>query len=649
MKKLLFTALSAACLSAGIAQTTPFFTKTCYRGAFAPAPTAMWTDTWTDWDPQNTPHGAPTMTVTGNISSNTTWPTGAIVLLSAQCYVTGNSILTIQPGVTVLGDKNVVGSGLFITKGSQLIANGTVNSPIVFTSNQAIGQRARGDWGGIILLGRATNNTAGGINFVEGLPNSSLTEFGVSSGADDNDNSGSLSYIRLEFGGYAYQPDKEINGFTFGAVGRGTTIHHLQVSYNNDDGFEWFGGTVDAKYLISYRNLDDDFDTDFGFRGNIQFGLAVRDPQISDAPAVSTSEFFESDNNATGTAATPLTSGIFSNITCIGPLRGSISNTVTSGHRDRVRIRRNSALKIFNSVFTDQATRGLFIDGSASETNAANGALLFKNNVIAGYGQRATESGTFGIIGTNTFVASAAAGNSNDTLVSSANIFVTPYNYTAPDYRPTAGSILLTNVSFTTPALAAATIQTVSPVMSTIPYNGVCIGSSTSITPVSFGPAVTVDPGYCALSWSVSPGVSISNTAAVAPNFTVSTTGTFSMFLTVTTANGNTTVVNSITTFTCSDVSVKEAKNLLGSVALYPNPSTSDATTLLVNANNATSLSVAVYDITGKLAASPALSYEVVAGENKISISTKDLNNGIYFVTLNSFYGKETVKLVVNK
>jgi len=647
MKKILFTAISAVCLSGGFAQTS-FITKTCYRGAFAPAPTPMWTDSWTEWDPQNKVYPAPTMTVTGNITSNTTWASGQTVLLSAQCYVTGNSVLTIQPGVVILGDKNVTGAGLFITKGSQLIANGTAAQPIVFTSNQAVGLRTRGDWGGIILLGKANNNTPGGINYVEGLPQSTDTQFGVASGADDNDNSGSLSYIRLEFGGYAYQQDKEINGFTFSAVGKGTTLHHLQVSYNNDDAFEWFGGTVNAKYLVSYRNLDDDFDTDFGYSGNVQFGLAVRDPQLADAPAVSTSEFFESDNNATGTAATPLTSAIFSNITCIGPIRGVTSPTLAAGHRSRVRIRRNSALKIYNSIFTDQATRGVFIDGSASETNALNGALIFKNNILAGYGQRATESGTFGIINTNTFVIA----NANDTLgktVNASSILVNPYpaNYVG-DYRPSPGSLALSNVSFTDAAISAVTAVSPSTVIANTP-NVFCIGNGAAVTnPAIFAATTTITPDYCALSWSVSPGVSISSSTAVNPTFTISTVGTFSVFLMVTDANGAQTAVSAITTNTCLDVSVKEVKNTLGSVSLSPNPS-NDATTLSVNSSNAGPLTVSIFDLTGKLVSSPVQNQNLSNGENTFVLDTKEFQNGIYFVTLTTANGKETVKLVVNK
>lgn len=643
MKKILLTTAAALILGSSVAQSS-FFTKTCYRGAFAPAPAPMWTDSWTEWDPQNKVYPAPTVTVTGNISSNTTWSAGSVVLLSAQCYVTGNSILTIQAGVVVLCDKNVTGAGLFITKGSQLIANGTVSSPIVFTSNQPAGQRARGDWGGIILMGKANNNTPGGINNIEGLPISTLTEYGVASGADDNDNSGSLKYVRLEFGGYAYQQDKEINGLTFGAVGRGTTVDHIQVSYNNDDAFEWFGGTVNCKYLVSFRNLDDDFDTDFGYSGNVQFGLAVRDPQIADAPAVSTSEFFESDNNATGTAATPVTSGIFSNITCIGALRGAPTVTLPAsgvGHRNRVRIRRNSALKVYNSVFMDQATRGLFIDGSASETNALNGNLKFKNNVLAGYLQRATESGTFGIIVSNTFVIA----NANDTLKSSANILTTPYNYTSPDYRPSAGSIALSGASFTDAALSAFTSTVSTPIAANIP-SVACIGTSFTLSPYSFVATTTVSADYCSLSWSVSPGLSISSTTAINPSFTVSTIGTFTAYLTITDGEGTRATMTSITTNTCLDVSVKEAEKTFGSISLYPNPANQSTELMVTNYNNAP-IALEIVDLTGKRVHLQVQQNNSL-GRQQFIIPTSELQNGIYFVTLNNGLRKETVKLVVN-
>src|SRR4051812_36305757 len=161
MKKIYLSAMFAS-LSA-VAMSQSFFVPTDFRGAFAPAPEAMWTDTWTDWDPQNTPHGASNVTVSTSITNNTTWTANNVYLLQGQIYVKNGATLTIQPGTTILGDKATPGSGLFVTQGSRLIANGTASSPIVFTSNQAAGSRAAGDWGGIILLGRGANNQPGGI------------------------------------------------------------------------------------------------------------------------------------------------------------------------------------------------------------------------------------------------------------------------------------------------------------------------------------------------------------------------------------------------------------------------------------------------------------------------------------------------------
>ena len=260
MKKILLTTLSAVFFNTAFAQAPmPFkINKTCYRGAFAPAPTPMWTDNWTSWDPQNKVYPAPTVTVTSNITANTTWSVGQTILITTPIYVKNNSVLTIQPGVVIRGQKNTTAS-LIITKGSQLIANGTPTAPIVFTTDQAVGLRGVGDWGGVILLGKAINNNSGGIGNIEGLPISADTEHG---GTDDNDNSGSMKFVRIEYCGIVYQPNQEINGLTLGSVGRATMLDNIQVSYCNDDAFEWFAGTVNAKHLVSYRNVDDDFDKD---------------------------------------------------------------------------------------------------------------------------------------------------------------------------------------------------------------------------------------------------------------------------------------------------------------------------------------------------------------------------------------------------
>jgi hypothetical protein len=640
MKKTLLTTVATLALSAMTAQTN-FFTPTCYRGAFAPAPTPMWTEGWTNWDPNATNYPAPTVTVTGNITANTTWSTGSTVLLSSQVYVKNNAVLTIQPGVVVLGDKSVTGAGLFITKGSQLVAIGTASQPIVFTSNQPAGQRSLGDWGGVILLGKAPINSPNGINFIEGLPQSSDTEYGGGTSADANDNSGTLKYVRIEYGGYVYQPDKEINGLTFGGVGRGTTIDFVQVSFSNDDAYEWFGGTVSCKHLVSYRNLDDDFDTDFGFSGMVQFGIAIRDPQIADNPNVSTSEAFESDNDASGSAATPQTSGIFCNMTLLGPLRGVATATYASGFRRGARIRRNSTLKIYNSIFMDHATRGVYIDGSACETNANSGLLKFKNNIVAGYGQRATETGTFGIItgGANTWIMQ----NANDTLKSSANILTTPYNFTSPDYRPAAGSIALSNISFTDAALSAAT-NTAAMSITVLSPTTQCVSNGSTITPMVFSPASTVVPGYCSLYWSTTSGVAVSSSVSPNPTFTISAVGNYSITLTVVVGTSTVSNTTAIVTTTCSDVGIQSAGSI-SALQLFPNPAAEAATLKFYAAANDVA-AVNMINVSGQKVYTSEV--RMIGGENVIELPTAQLENGLYFVQLNTPSGNVVLKMVVN-
>jgi hypothetical protein len=447
MKKiLLFLTL---CTTSLFGQQTNFFTPTNYRGAFAPAPTPMWTDGWTNWDPQNTTYPTPTDIINSNISTNTTWVSSKVYLVQGPTYVLAD--LTIEPGTVVLFDKTYSGSALIITKSGRIFADGQSNTgiiqPIIFTSNAPIGQRNLGDWGGLVILGEAQNNiptnpasgTPIGIGYVEGLPTSSNTEYG---GTNDNDNSGVLRYVRIEFGGYAYQPDKEINGLTLASVGNNTTVDYVQVSFTNDDAFEWFGGTVNAKHLVSYRNLDDDMDCDFGYRGNVQHVLIVRDPYIADQSSGSTSEGFECDNDGSGSNNGPKTAAVFSNVTAIGPLRGNLQSTIDIKHQRALRLRRNSEMKIFNSIFMD-FKRGLHIDGLSTEANAQLGTLKFKYNTISGCYEK------YIVPSVNNFdIKTWYSTNNNDTVVSTANLLVSPYSYTQPDYRPSQTSILLNGASF---------------------------------------------------------------------------------------------------------------------------------------------------------------------------------------------------------
>lgn len=164
-------------------------------------------------------------------------------LLKGWVYVGAGSTLTIEPGTVIKGDKDTQ-AALIIEPGGKLIAEGKQDAPIVFTSEMPKGQRKPGDWGGLIICGKAKNNQGVLNQQIEGGPR---TKHG---GDDDSDNSGIIRYVRVEFAGYPFMKDKEINGITFGSVGSGTTIDHLQVSYSNDDSYEWFGGSVNLNIWL---------------------------------------------------------------------------------------------------------------------------------------------------------------------------------------------------------------------------------------------------------------------------------------------------------------------------------------------------------------------------------------------------------------
>jgi hypothetical protein len=184
--------------------------------------------------------------------------TGGTITLRGYTYFEGGSSLTIAPGTIIKSDVSQKGA-LIIERNAQIFAEGTATSPIIFTSGKAVGQRNPGDWGGIILLGNATTNRTTEPTIEGGVGK----KYG---GTNDADNSGIMKYVRIEFAGIADAPGSEINGLTLGAVGSGTTIDYIQVTYGNDDAYEFFGGTVNAKHLIGYATADDDFDFDFGYR-----------------------------------------------------------------------------------------------------------------------------------------------------------------------------------------------------------------------------------------------------------------------------------------------------------------------------------------------------------------------------------------------
>lgn len=404
----------------------------------------------------------------GKIAENRTLKANYIYKLRGLVYVTNGATLIIEPGTKIVGENGRNG-GLVITKGCKIIADGTASKPIVFTSEAATPQR--GDWAGIVILGNAPTNTSfngqlgigeieGGVNNGEGL--------GLYGGNNANDNSGILRYVRIEYAGYAFLPDKEINGITFGAVGNQTVVDYVQVSYANDDAFEWFGGTVNCKHLISYKPLDDDFDTDNGFSGNVQFGIIIRDSSVAD---ISKSEAFESDNDANGSTLTPATKAVFSNITAIGP-KETLTNNGNSLFLAGAQLRRNTQTSIFNSIIMGWPT-GLLIDGSKgvpTDLNIPN-LLAVQNTIIAGcttpVKYAASTSAPTGATSTSITNWFTSASFGNVILTNNSDLKIgAAFNYTVPDFNPLTGSPALTGASFTHSKLSNGFIS--------VPYIGAC-------------------------------------------------------------------------------------------------------------------------------------------------------------------------------
>lgn len=375
---------------------------------------------------------AATITVNADITTNTTWTNNNVYVLTGGFrYVKNNATLTIQAGTLIKGTA----SSLVITRGAKIMAIGTQYQPIVFTSSQPAGSRNPSDWGGILLLGYAPINDPAGQRLAEGGIDATLGLYG---GNIANDNSGTMQYCRIEYAGIAYQPNNETNGLTMAGVGSATVIDHIQISHGGDDSFEWFGGTVNGKYLIAYRGLDDDFDTDYGFSGKVQFGVSVRDSSVAD---VSLSNGFESDNDATGTTNIPNTNATFSNMTLFGPKRTN-STPINANYGRGGHLRRSTQTDIYNTVLTGWV-RGLKIEGSNTATNVTSGALQYKNNVLAGMTVDLDSSSmSFGMGAW--FNANGNTSYPNPMDVMAGN----PYNYTAPTFIPQNGSPILTGADF---------------------------------------------------------------------------------------------------------------------------------------------------------------------------------------------------------
>ena len=348
----------------------------------------------------------------GNITADLTINAADKNFMKGFVYVKSGATLTIEAGSVIKGVSVSPGekaASLIIEPGAKIIAEGTVDKPIVFTSDKEPGKRLTGDWGGLIICGNARVNRTNQPT-IEGGPG---TLYGNTTSDEFNaESSGKLKYVRIEFAGYPLEPDKEINGLTFGG-------EFVQVSFSNDDSYEWFGGTVNAKHLIAYKGWDDDFDTDFGYTGKLQFLLSVRDKNIADT---SDSNGFESDNDGDGSSNTPLTKPVFSNVTLIGPFYGKVSDKTQAEVEAKtadaangakggkfqaaMHLRRNTSLNVYNSVFTGWPY-GL---RATDKKGTANDGIAIKNVIFAGmwknfYEDDKVSENFFNLAGSNTTLA----------------------------------------------------------------------------------------------------------------------------------------------------------------------------------------------------------------------------------------------------
>lgn len=322
-------------------------------------------------------------TISGAIGESITWPSSCEIFLDGLVFVNEGVTLTIQPGTTVKGLRNPSNpppSALIFRRGADIVANGTAEQPIVFTSDAPEGGRAAGDWGGVALNGAAPANCIGFPDCqAEGLE-------GVVYGGDDpNDSSGVLRYVRIEYAGRLLSVDNELNIFTMNAVGAGTTVEYVQAHVGLDDGVEWFGGTVKANHVVSTGAADDMFDWQIGFTGSLQYAYGAQNGANIDTAG---SHGFEGDNNEDDFDREPRSDPRICNATLIGA-KGQPGGDVTNVG---LLLRRGTIGQFGQVIVTQFNTAGVEVRDVATVDEACDagggltGALLAQDSIFFNLG-----------------------------------------------------------------------------------------------------------------------------------------------------------------------------------------------------------------------------------------------------------------------
>jgi hypothetical protein len=385
--------------------------------------------------------------ISANITTNRTLFRDTVYTLRGFIQVTNGATLTIQPGTVIQGDFTTVGSSLFITRGARIQAIGTATEPIVFTSSRAAGSRQAGDWGGLVIIGNGLINRAAPVT-LEGTgtgPDNPVQTY--SGGTNNADNSGTLRYVRIEFAGYATAADQELNSLTLAAVGSGTTLEYVQTLYGLDDSFEFFGGAVDGRYLVSYESGDDHFDMSEGYVGRLQHLIAYQSAQVTVRPGAGNAsndpQGIENDGcSGTGCASghnsTPFTTPVVANFTLVGTGPGTNVDPTSGGYG--AILRRGTGGYYVNGVIARWPKGAFGLRDAGTQTRITDGLLDIRNILVVESPSIFT-SASSGFVLTD----SVARNIVRDGAVTSASLFTTfamPASSAASfDWTPPAGSL----------------------------------------------------------------------------------------------------------------------------------------------------------------------------------------------------------------
>jgi hypothetical protein len=375
----------------------------------------------------------------GDLTADRTLFADTLYVLSGYVKVADGATLTIEPGTTIVGDQAVAGSSLWILRGAQIDAQGTADAPIVFTSGNPEGSRAPGDWGGVLIIGNGIINRDPPV-LTEGPQGVTET---YSGGTDNADNSGTLRYVRIEFAGFDVSngAGQELNSLSLYAVGSGTTLEYVQSLAGLDDSFEWWGGAVDGRYLVSYESGDDHFDWTEGYRGRNQFLIALQSARLDPAPGagvLSTDpQGFEADGcNGTGCAlgfaTQPFSIPVFANFTLVGP--GTATTPTASGDIGMV-LRRGTGGYLTNGIVARWQNQGLSVRDAETDALLTADSLNLSNILLAENAANYDDdaSGDFGV------AAAFTASNHVEDAGTAAALF-TSLTPASLDWTPPGGS-----------------------------------------------------------------------------------------------------------------------------------------------------------------------------------------------------------------